>query len=377
MYEELSEDYILTHLGEDAEEQLGAVSTPIYQTSAFVEEHRYEYSRGENPNFTVIEKKLAALNHTDRAVFTSSGVSASFAVFTAVLRAGDHVVAVRSLYPGSRLLLNDMGRFGVSVTFVPGNDTNAVISAIRPETKLIYLESPSSMVLELQDIKAIAEAAKARGILTAIDNTCATPVFQKPADLGADLVIYSATKYFSGHSDTLGGFVCGNDGPVMDKICDNRKIYGLNNSPFNAWLIERGLRTLGVRLERHAKTAKKLTEYLEKHPAIKEVNYPGLESFPQRELYLKQMTGCGGLFSIKTVGTYEQNREFIKRLRVFSYASSWGGHESLVYPFGATRPFTTKASVEAFHNGVIRVYAGLENENDLLNDLENALEVIG
>lgn len=374
MSERMDEDYILTHLGEDPERHLGAVSTPVYQTASFTAGHEYEYSRGDNPNFDVIEKKIAALDRTERAVFTSCGVSAAFDVFSTVLKAGDHVVAVKSVYPGTRRLLNDAERFGITYTLVSCGDTDELFAAVRPNTKLIYLESPSSMVLELQDIGEIAREARRRGILTAIDNNCATPLFQKPADLGIDLIIYSATKYFGGHSDALGGFISGS-GELIGKIRENRDLYGLNNSPANAWLIERGLKTLSLRLKRHGETALKLAEYLEKHPAIKEVNYPALKSFPQRDLYLKQMTGCGGLFSIKTVGTPEQNEKFVNSLRVFTRASSWGGHESLVYPFGAVKPFEKQISRDAFHGGVIRMFAGLEDADALLEDLENALKV--
>ena len=374
MYEKMSDEYILTHYGEDPEGHLGAVSTPIYQTASFTEGHEYEYSRGDNPNFDVIEKKIAALDHTERSVFTSCGVSAAFAVLSTVLKPGDHAVAVKSVYPGTRRLLYEAERYGISFTLVSCGNTDELLGAIRPNTKLIYLESPSSMVLELQDIGEIAREARKRGIITAIDNNCATPLFQKPADLGTDLVIYSATKYFGGHSDALGGFISGS-GELIQKIRETRGLYGLNNSPANAWLIERGLKTLTLRLKRHGETALKLAKYLEKHPAIAEVNYPALESFPQKELYLKQMTGCGGLFSIKTVGTYEQNEKFVKSLRVFSRASSWGGHESLVYPFGAVKPFQKQISRDAFHGGVIRMFAGLEDADELLEDLENALKV--
>ncbi len=371
---QMTDEFICTHLGEEPAEQLGATTTPIYQTSSFLEGYEYEYSRGANPNFNTVEKKIAALNRTDRAIMTSCGISAVHAVFLATMKTGDHMIVVRSIYPTARKLVCALERYGITHTFVSGTDLDEIEAAIRPETRLIYLESPSSMVMDLQDLAAISALARSKGIYTAIDNTCASPIFQKPAEFGIDLVLYSGTKYFAGHSDTVCGFVCGNDGELMERVKQNRVLYGYNSAPFNAWLVERGLRTLPARMKQHFENALKVCKYLEKHPAVTEVNYPALESFRQHELYKKQMTGCGGLFSIKTVGSYEQTKEFVKRLRIFTYAASWGGHESLVYPFGTAKPAAEYTNY-AFRGGVTRMFAGLENADDMLCDLEQALRV--
>lgn len=374
MFDELSVEQICTHYGEERDKNRGAVVTPIFQTSSYSLDSDYEYTRGNVPNFEVVERKLAALDHAEDAVLVSSGCSAAAAVLHATLKAGDHVVAVRASYPGSRQNIEALEPMGITHTYIQGKTIEEFEAAILPNTRLIYLESPSSFVFEIQPLEEVAALARSKGIYTAIDNTCATPLYQNPLDWGIDLIVYSASKYFGGHADVVAGVVVGS-GELIKRVRKQRGVYGWITSPLNAWLIERGLRTLPVRVSAISSNARAVVKYMESHRNVKKVFYPEAESFDQKELYHKYMRGAGGLFSFQAkTEDRSKYQEFIRRCRIFQNAVSWGGYESLVYSVGAVKAPTTPLGNAIMHGGVMRMYTGLENVDDLLNDIEQALK---
>ena len=374
MFDELSVEQICTHYGEERDKNRGAVVTPIFQTSSYSLDSDYEYTRGNVPNFEVVERKLAALDHAEDAVLVSSGCSAAAAVLHATLKAGDHVVAVRASYPGSRQNIEALEPMGITHTYIQGKTIEEFEAAILPNTRLIYLESPSSFVFEIQPLEEVAALAKSKGIYTAIDNTCATPLYQNPLDWGIDLIVYSASKYFGGHADVVAGVVVGS-GELIKRVRKQRGVYGWITSPLNAWLIERGLRTLPVRVPAISSNARAVVKYMESHRNVKKVFYPEAESFDQKELYHKYMRGAGGLFSFQAkTEDRSKYQEFIRRCRIFQNAVSWGGYESLVYSVGAVKAPVTPLGNAIMHGGVMRMYTGLENVDDLLNDIEQALK---
>ena len=374
MFDELTLEQICTHYGEERDKNRGAVVTPIFQTSSYALDSDYEYTRGNVPNFEVVERKLAALDHAEDAVLVSSGCSAAAAVLHATLKAGDHVVAVRASYPGSRQNIEALEPMGITHTYIQGKTIEEFEAAILPNTRLIYLESPSSFVFEIQPLEEVAALAKSKGIYTAIDNTCATPLYQNPLDWGIDLIVYSASKYFGGHADVVAGVVVGS-GELIKRVRKQRGVYGWITSPLNAWLIERGLRTLPVRVPAISRNAQAVVKYMENHRNVKKVFYPEAESFDQKELYHKYMRGAGGLFSFQAkTEDRSKYQEFIRRCRIFQNAVSWGGYESLVYSVCAVNAPTTPLGNAITHGGVMRMYTGLENTDDLLNDIEQALK---
>lgn len=374
-YTNSNPDDICAHHGEDYSMHYGAMSPPIYQTSLFLEGNKYNYSRVDNPTLEVFEQKISALEHGDRALVVTSGMAAITTAILSCVSAGDHVIMVRTAYGPARGALSYLKRFGISHTFVHGIRLEDFEEAIRPNTRVIYLESPSSSIFELQDLRAISILAKEHDITTIIDNTCATPIFQKPLDMGIDLVVHSATKYFGGHSDVVAGVIVGRGELIEGIFRQERPIFGNAAPPMQAWLLQRGLRTLPIRMRAHEKSALIVAEYLETHPAVERVYYTALHSFPQRELYLSQMTGSGGLLSFKPLGSYDKRAEFIQKLKVFKFAPSWGGYDSLVYPLGALTPPDAQ-SLDAFDGGVIRLYVGLEEISTLIEDLDQALTVL-
>jgi cystathionine beta-lyase/cystathionine gamma-synthase len=374
MFDELSVEQICTHYGEERDKNRGAVVTPIFQTSSYSLDSDYEYTRGNVPNFEVVERKLAALDHAEDAVLVSSGCSAAAAVLHATLKAGDHVVAVRASYPGSRQNIEALEPMGITHTYIQGKTIEEFEAAILPNTRLIYLESPSSFVFEIQPLEEVVALAKSKGIYTAIDNTCATPLYQNPLDWGIDLIVYSASKYFGGHADVVAGVVVGS-GELIKRVRKQRGVYGWITSPLNAWLIERGLRTLPVRVPAISRNARAVVKYMESHRNVKKVFYPEAESFDQKELYHKYMRGAGGLFSFQAkTEDRSKYQEFIRRCRIFQNAVSWGGYESLVYSVGAVKAPVTPLGNAIMHGGVMRMYTGLENTDDLLCDIEQALK---
>jgi len=361
---------ILAHLADEYEMHNNAVVPPIYMNSIHVrrkeapeEQTRFVYGRVSNPTTDVFERKVAALERAEAAAAFGSGMGAISASILANVACGDHVICVDTAYGPTRTFLTEiMASYGVTSTFIKGVDIGEFRQAIKPETKLIYLESPSSMVFLVQDLRAVAALAKEHGIVTAIDNSLATPIYQKPLELGVDISNHTVSKYLGGHSDVIAGVVTGS-AEMIAKIRRVREYYGGILGPMEAWLATRGLRTLIARLKLVCETTGEIARRLERHPAVKKVHFPGLESFPQHELARSQMSGFPGPFSFELHCGTQEAREFVKRTVYFNIAPSWGGHESLIsYPWG--------------ERSFIRIYLGLEDLETLWDDLKNSLDKI-
>jgi len=381
--------YILTEFAEERENYFNAVSPPIMQTSNFtfkkVDDMRtafademtgYLYSRGLNPTVEILRKKLAALDGAEDCLIFSSGAAAIFAGILANVKAGDHVVSVRDPYTWAKRTFDViLPRFNVTTTYIDGRDIKNFENAIQSNTTLIYLESPNSWDYALQDIKAVADLARSLNILTMIDNSYCTPLYQRPIDLGIDLCMQTATKYIGGHSDTLGGVLSGSR-QMIKKIFDSEFLnVGSGIQPFNAWLLIRGLRTLPARLERITKSTIEVVNFLKQHHKVEKVIFPFDASFPQYELAKKQMRGACGLltFTLKN-GTCESITKFCESLKHILMAVSWGGHESLVIPkcSGINPKDFDSSNIE---HQYIRMYVGLEDASYLIADLNQALNL--
>ena len=378
---------ILNHLGEDKEAYFGSISPPIMQSSNFAfpsvkvlrESLKTEYdvpfySRGYNPTIGILRKKVAALEGAEDAVILASGSAAIATAVMSVVKQGAHVISVENPYSWTDKLLNKyLVKFGVETTMVDGTDVKNFENAIQDNTTLIVLESPNSLTFELQDLEAVASLAKSKGITTICDNSYSTPLFQQPIALGVDMVVHSASKYLGGHSDLVGGVLCGSKKRI-DGILDSEFMtMGAIIGPQEAWLMIRGLRTLKLRVERSAASAKQVVAFLEKHPKIEKVFYPFLESNPQYELAKKQMKDCGGMLSmIVKTEELESLEKFCDGLNRFLLACSWGGHESLQFPMCALQD-----SINYKHGNIpwnmVRLYIGLEEPEVLIADLEAAL----
>jgi cystathionine beta-lyase/cystathionine gamma-synthase len=335
------------------------------------------YTRGNNPTVEVLRKKLAALEGTEDALVFGSGAAALAAGVLAGVRAGDHVVAVQKPYSWTRVLLRDwLPRFGIAVSFVDARETAAVAEALRPETRLIVLESPNSLTMELQDLAAIAALARPRGIRTLCDNSYSSPLLQRPADHGIDLVAHSATKYLNGHSDVVAGVLCGPRAILEEVFRGPYMTFGAIPGPFEAWLMLRGLRTLPLRLERSRASAAQVVDYLAAHPKVARVYYPGHTSDPQRELALRQSAGGSGLLSFELKAADIAGIErFCDALKHFLLAVSWGGHESLVWPMAVVlKPDRPPLDLGGVPWKLVRLSIGLEEPELLIADLAQALE---
>ena len=382
--------YILNEFAEERENYFNAVSPPIMQTSNFifktVEEMRnafadeystYLYSRGRNPTVDILRKKLAALDGAEDCLVFNSGAAAIFAAVLANVKAGDHIVSVDQPYTWAQKMFNDiLPRFGVTTTYIDGRQIENFERAILPNTTVIYLESPNSWDYALQDLKAVAELAKAESIVTIIDNSYCTPLYQRPIEYGIDLVMQTATKYISGHSDTLGGVLSGSK-KMIERIFNSEYMnIGSGIQPFNAWLLIRGLRTLPARLDRISATTLKVVDYLKHHPKVESVIFPFDESFPQYALAKKQMSGACGLltFVIKT-GTMQEIEKYCESLQHIFMAVSWGGHESLIIPKCSGIMASDFDSSNPKHR-MVRLYAGLEEPEYLIKDLDQAFNKI-
>lgn len=380
--------YILNELGEDRAQYFNAIAPPIIQSSNFAfrtvaefraaladEYHATLYSRGNNPTVDILRKKLAALDGADDALVFGSGIAAISIPLLALLQQGDHIVSVARPYSWTiKLFEKLLPRFGITTTFVDGTQTKNFEQALRPNTKLIYLESPNTFTYELQDLGTVAMLARSRGIVTMIDNSYSGPLYQQPYKMGIDLVAQSATKFISGHSDVVAGVVTGSRQHIQ-KIFEGEFLnIGGNISPMNAWLLIRGLRTLPLRMERICSTTHTVVDYLAAHPKVERVIFPFHPSFPQYELAKKQMKNAGGLFSIVLRATTLQQVEmFCNSLQRFFMAVSWGGHESLVIPSAVSiRPEEFNPAEE--RHRLIRLYVGLEDVDYLISDLKQALE---
>ncbi|MEA2697869.1 MAG: cystathionine gamma-lyase [Myxococcales bacterium] len=372
------------HAGQQPEPVTGAVMTPIFLTSTYAQkgpgQHTgFEYSRTQNPTRFALEANLAALESGYWGLCFNSGLSASAAVMS-LLSAGDEVVAGDDLYGGSfRLFDKVFRRLGLTFVYVDARAPGAIAAAITERTKLCWIESPTNPLLRLADIGAAAAACRARGVPLAVDNTFMTPFFQRPLELGADLVVHSTTKYLNGHSDVVGGAIVGRAGGLRDRLAFLQNAMGGSQAALDSFLVLRGTKTLHVRMQRHQENALAIARWLESRPEIARVIYPGLTSHPQHELARKQMTGFGGMVSFvlrEDKGTLARARSFLQRLRLFACAESLGGVESL-----AEHPaIMTHASIPAdrrmalgISDGLIRLSVGIENVDDLVADLQQAL----
>ena len=381
--------YILNHLGEEREEYYGAVSPPIFLTSNFcfgtVAEMREKltreletpfYTRGFNPTVAILRKKIAALEGAEDSLIFSSGSAAVAAAIMSVVKGGEHIVCVQKPYSWTgNLITKYLAKYGVSCTFIPRGEAENFKKAIRPETKLIYLESPNSLTFEIQDIAAIAQLARERNITTIVDNSYNSPINQQPISMGIDLVVHSGTKYLNGHSDVICGVVCGTHERIMKMMAEEYMTIGSCISASDAGLILRGLRTLQLRVNQSAMSAQKVADFAEKHPKIKRIYYPFSSQNPQLELAKRQMKQGGGLLSIEIdAKDVEGVERFCNGLKRFLMATSWGGYESLQFPLCAL------AASKSFENplpwNMVRLYIGLENADLLIEDLKQALDKV-
>ena len=389
----MSSKTILCH---DAERKYeGAVVPPIFQNSLFTfpdweaidqafdarQEH-FIYSRGKNPTVDFAEKKLAEIAHADRAILFTSGMAAISAAILYCVKPNSHIITVKNVYgPTSNFMSNYLKeKLNVETTYISGESVDEFKENIRKNTALIYLESPSSALFSLQDLEAVASLAKANHIKTICDNTWATPLFQRTLDLGIDFEVHSVTKYLCGHSDVVAGVVMGKQQDMEDLFSREYEWLGGKISPFEAWLLIRSLRTLPIRMQQHQENAMKVAQFLEKHPQVEVVRYPGLPSFPQYELGRKQMTGYSSLlsFQLKT-NDINQVKTFYNALKMFHRGVSWGGFESLAYAPAIS--YLKELAPEQFAQmgislGDIRISVGLEFAEDLIADLEQALEIM-
>ena len=369
------------HEGQSPDPSTGAVITPVYQTSTYQQEaigkHKgYEYSRTGNPTRRALEEAIASLEGGKHGLAFASGVAATAAVFS-LLKKGDHLIAGDDLYGGThRLLENVFKRWGLKATYADVDDIHTFSKAVQKNTKLIWVETPTNPLLKIIDIRKLAEIAKKENILLAVDNTFASPYFQRPLELGADIVVHSTTKYLSGHSDIIGGATVAADEKIYRHLRFYQNAAGAVPGPWDSWLVLRGIKTLAVRMREHEKNALYLAEYLEKHRKVERIYYPGLHSNSQYGLAKKQMTGFGGMVSLELKGGFQEVEKFISRLRLFLLAESLGGVESLVcYPPKMTHGSLSREErmKRGIKDNLIRLSVGIENKIDLKDDLRNAL----
>lgn len=387
---EFSANYICTHLGEEDAAQLnyGAVIPPIYATSLHVFDDmegllgfdpeqtggKFIYGRVENPTVALLEQKIAALENADGALCFGSGMAAITSAILHCVKPGDHVVAVENAYgPARKFLDTQMKKFGVETSYIAGTSVEQFAQSMQTNTTLFYLESPTSMVMELQPLAEVAALAKANGIQTVIDNTWATPLYQQPLTLGITMSVHTISKYIGGHSDVIGGVLCGGKEVISQIQANERELYGGILGPFEGWLALRGLRTMPARLAQSARNAQAVAEFLEGHSRVGRVHYPGLASYTQYELAQRQLKGSSGLLSFELEGTAEESIQVANRLQLFRKGVSWGGFESLV-----CMPMYKYTEEEAHrrhgNRNLIRLYCGLEDQQELLRDVEQALE---
>ncbi len=380
--------FIINHLGEEREKYFNAVTPPVFQTSNYAfrnveelkksiadEKNNHIYSRGNNPTIDILCKKIAALEDTDEALAFASGMAAISSAIISFVNSGDHIVSVRNNYSWANMIMTKfLPRFGIETTFVDGRDPDNFRKAIKSNTKIFYLESPNSLTFELQDIEAVSAIAREKGITTLIDNSYASPLTQSPSPIGIDIILHSASKYLGGHSDIVAGMVCGSHENILRIF--NNEFMGLGGiiSPFNAWLMLRGLRTLPARIDRISETTTRVLDYLENHPLVSEVLHPFSARHPQHELALKQMVKPTGLFSVRLDLDETVKMEiFVNNLKQFLIGVSWGGHESLVFP---AMSFDDKRTNDGYSNNLVRFYIGLDEPDALISDLDQAFKKI-
>ena len=381
------------HAGRINDEQFGSLATPLYQTSTFIfenaqqganrfagEEDGFIYSRLGNPTTRQLEQRVAAMEGMEDAAATATGMGAVSGALLANLACGDHLVASKAVYGCSyALMAHQLTKWGIEVTFVDMEEPENILKAIKPNTKVIYFETPINPNMQVLDIKAIADIAKAHNILSIVDNTFLTPVLQRPGEFGVDLVIHSATKYLNGHGDVVAGIICGSAEMISHIKLTILKDVGATMSPHDAWLILRGIKTLPIRMERHCKNAQEVAEYLEAHPMVDKVYYPGLKSHQGHAFLNKQMKGAGGVIAFELKGNLSEGEAFINRMKLFSIAVSLGDAESLIqHPASMTHsPYTQEERHEAgISDTLIRISVGLECAQDIIADLEQSLNQV-
>lgn len=380
----------LTHTGDEYGKYLHAVVPPVFLNSLHVydsvEEYNgvdifsddsFVYGRDGNPTVRILERKIAALEHGSRAVVFASGMAAFTAAVFATCKAGSHILCMRDVYmPVKRMVDTILGpKFGMTVTYVTGSDLQEIEDAVQENTDLMILESPATFVFRVVDLKAIVGIAKRRGFKTYIDNSCLTPIFQKPLDLGIDLVMHTMSKFMGGHSDIIGGVLVGKDEELMRGVMSQmRELFGGIMGPMEAWLTIRGLRTLEVRMGRAMETGMAAAQYLENHPKVKRVYYTGLSSHPQADIIARQQKGHSSLLSFELeTDSMEAAAGFANRLKLFGKGCSWGGHESLVILPLYKEPEEALELIGTDRK-LIRIYCGLEGSDNLIADLEQSLK---
>jgi methionine-gamma-lyase len=387
------------HAGERADEETGALRGPIHMTTTFKlpefgaklfdalfmesPDSPFVYTRWNNPTLRSLEVRLAALEEAEECAVFASGIGAISALVLTILSAGDHLISSDICYPGALELFGvHLPRFGIEFSLVDSSDPEQVRAAIKPNTKLVYIETPANPVLKLTDIQAVSQITQEAGIPLAVDSTFASPVLQKPLTLGADYVVHSLTKYINGHGDALGGMIAGTTENVHQIRKEMLVHLGSALSPFNAWLINRGINTLPIRVKKQSDSALKMARFLEDHPAVKRVIYPGLESHPQHDLAKKQMTGFGGMLSFQLKAGLEGAINLAENIKLFQYATSLGHAHSLIFYYpsdlyiDAVPYYNEEQKIrirEWSGEGVFRTSLGLEDPDDLIRDLEQAL----
>jgi len=386
--QKLSFETLAIHAGQEPDPSTGAIMTPIYQTSTYVQPslgvHKgYEYSRTKNPTRSAYEACVAALEAGGNGLAYGAAFSSGCAASTTLLHLlepGDHVVASDDLYGGTFRLFDKVftgGGKGIQFSFVDMTDEQAFAAAFRPNTKMVWIETPTNPMLKIIDIEKVASFGKSKGAMVVVDNTFMSPYFQKPFLFGADIILHSATKYLNGHSDIVGGVTVAKDKTLADRIYFLQNSIGAVAGPMDSWLAMRGLKTLHVRMDRHEENAQSIVEMLTKHPQVEKVIYPGLENHPGHKIAKKQMSGFGGMISFVAKGGLEKAKKIVESTKIFSLAESLGGVESLIeHP-----AIMTHASVPpenrkklGIDDGFIRLSVGIESKNDLLADLESALK---
>ncbi|MHB8871498.1 MAG: trans-sulfuration enzyme family protein [Candidatus Doudnabacteria bacterium] len=382
----------LIHGGE-FEDQFGSATVPIYQTSTFKFKNAqhgadcfsgssdgYIYTRIANPTIRALEKNIAQLENGYDGIATSSGMSAITSVYMALLGTGSHIISTASVYgPARGVLEKDFSRFGVEADFINTSDVNAIQSSIKKNTKVLYVETPANPTMEITDIKECAAIAKKNNLVLVVDNTFATPFLQKPLELGADVVLHSVTKFINGHADIVGGIVITKEKSLYDKIRHMMVYMGCNMDPHQAYLVLRGVKTLALRVERNQENAVKVAKFLEAHPKIAWIKYPGLESHPQFELAKEQMSGFGSMISFGVKGGLEAGRKLMDSVHLATLAVSLGGVETLIqHPASMTHAAVSKEDKDkaGITDDLVRLSVGIEDVNDIIEDLNQALEIV-
>ena len=379
----------LVHVGEKPDPTTGSVIPPIYQTTTFAFDTNenmldlmegratgYIYTRYGNPNYTMVEEKIAFLEEAENGLVLGSGMAATSTAIIAIAKAGEHIITHADIYGGSFGLFQDLlPRFGMETSFVDCTDLSQIKEAVKENTRIIFLETPSNPVLRIFDIRKISEFAHSRGIQVIIDNTFATPYNQKPLNLGADVVVHSCTKYLNGHSDVMAGAILGKKDYITDCVNIFRKLGG-NLNGFDAWLLLRGMKTFGLRMKCHNQNGQKVAEFLNQHPLVEKVYYPGLPEHEQHELAKSQMTGFGGVIGIELKGGKETVNKVLNRVKLFTRAVSLGSVESLITQpvaavhFNVPVEFRKKGGIT---DNLVRISVGIEETEDIITDLKQAM----